>query len=78
MILLDLPSEPSNLISDFFRDVMKIYKFNQQLEYFQSKMEPTFKKLGIETEELYEYLESDETYQDRVRQQRLSRSLIHR
>lgn len=60
--------------SDLFRDMVNMYKFNQDLTYFQDKTEATLTKLGIQTEdELYKYLESDETYQDRLRHQRLSR-----
>jgi hypothetical protein len=61
--------------SDLFRDMVAIYQFNQQLDLHTDKSSAVLKKLGIQTEhELYEYLESDETYQDRLRHQRLSGS----
>jgi hypothetical protein len=59
--------------SDLFRDMVQIYRFNQDLQYHTKKMEPILADLGIETEEqLYDYLESGQTYEDRIRQQRLS------
>lgn len=58
--------------SDLFRDMVRVYKFNQQLDTLTAKSEATLKQLGISTEdELYDYLQSDETYQDRLRHQRL-------
>ena len=60
--------------SDLFRDMVAVYKFNQQLDAQSDKAAGALLKLGIRTEAgLYEYLESDETYQDRLRHQRLSR-----
>jgi len=59
--------------SDLFRDMVAMYRFNQQLDAHTAKSGAALKRLGIRTEaELYEYLESDETYQDRLRHQRLS------
>jgi hypothetical protein len=59
--------------SDLFRDMVAIYGFNQRLDKLTAKSEQTLNQLGITTEnELYEYLENDETYQDRIRHQRLS------
>ncbi len=60
--------------SDIFRDMVTEYRFNQELDYFAAKNEQIMTELGIATEaELYEYLESGQTYEDRIRQQRLSR-----
>ena len=59
--------------SDLFRDMIAIYRFNNQLAAYADKTETSLAKLGITTEaELYDYLESDETYQDHLRHQRLS------
>ena len=59
--------------SDLFRDMVAIYGFNQRLDRLTVKSERTLRELGITSEnELYEYLENDETYQDRLRHQRLS------
>jgi hypothetical protein len=58
--------------SDVFRDMVVTYKFNTDLEAFQKRSEAVLKQLGIRDEqELYDYLESDETYEDRIRHQRL-------
>ena len=52
--------------SDLFRDMVQIYRFNQDLEYHTKKMAPILTELGIETEDdIYEYLESGETYDER-------------
>jgi hypothetical protein len=59
--------------SDLFRDMVSIYEFNQQLDRQTDKYDAVLDRLGIQSEkELYEYLESNETYQDRIRHQRLS------
>jgi hypothetical protein len=59
--------------SDIFRDMVRTYEFEETLDEIQQKAAPILKELGIETEDqLYEYLESDEAYEDRVRHQRLS------
>ena len=59
--------------SDLFREMVKAYRFNQELDTFSVGFEAKLKDLGIDTEEeLYEYLQSDETYESRIRQQRLS------
>lgn len=59
--------------SDLFRDMIYIYQFNQQLDKNTDKYDTVLDKLGIQSEnELYEYLESDETFKDRIRHQRLS------
>jgi hypothetical protein len=59
--------------SDILRDMVRTYQFTETLEEIQQAAEPMLRELGIETEEqLYEYLESDETYEDRLRHQRLS------
>ena len=61
--------------SDLFRDMVGIYLFNQQLDQHTEKYDSVLDRLGIQSEnELYEYLESNETYQDRIRYQRLSSS----
>jgi hypothetical protein len=61
--------------SELFRDLLVEAQFNQELDYHTQKMEPVFKDLGIETEQdLYDYLESGQSYEDRLRQQRLSGS----
>ncbi len=61
--------------SDLFRDMVATYRFNQQLDSFTMKTDDSLSKLGINTEdELYEYLESNETFESRLRQQRLSGS----
>jgi metal-responsive CopG/Arc/MetJ family transcriptional regulator len=58
--------------SKVFRDMVKTYEFNEVMDDIQQSAAPILKELGIETEEqLYEYLESDETYEDRIRHQRL-------
>lgn len=54
--------------SDVFRDMVKTYEFNESMESIQKDASSTLKALGIDTEDqLYEYLESDETYEDRIR-----------
>jgi hypothetical protein len=59
--------------SDILRDMVRTYEFEETLGEMQQRAAPMLKKLGIETEnQLYEYLESDETYEDRLRHQRLS------
>lgn len=59
--------------SDLFREMVQTYKFNQDLDYHTKKMEPILDALGLKTEQdIYDYLESDQTYEDRLRQQRLS------
>jgi|HubBroStandDraft_4_1064222.scaffolds.fasta_scaffold44035_2 predicted transcriptional regulator len=59
--------------SDILRDMVRSYQFSEALDEIQRGTEPILKELGIETEEqLYEYLESDETYEDRLRHKRLS------
>ncbi len=59
--------------SDLFRDMIAIYQFNQQLDKNTDKYDALLGKLGIQSEnELYEYLERDENYKDRIRHQRLS------
>ena len=59
--------------SDVFRDMAATYRFNEQLEALTDKTASRLAGLGITSEqELYDYLESDETYQDRLRRQRLS------
>jgi metal-responsive CopG/Arc/MetJ family transcriptional regulator len=61
--------------SDILRDIVRTYEFNETLNAIQEKAAPVLRELGIETEDdLYEYLESDETYEDRIRHQRLPRS----
>lgn len=61
--------------SDILRDVVRTYEFNEALDTIQEESVPILKELGIETEDdLYEYLESDETYEDRIRHKRLSSS----
>ena len=61
--------------SDLFRDMAVVYGFNEQLESFTDKTETILQKLGIASEaELYDYLNNHETYQDRIRHQRVSRS----
>jgi hypothetical protein len=61
--------------SNLFRDMIAIYQFNQQLDQHTDKYDIVLDKLGIQSEsELYEYLESNETYKDRIRHQRLSSS----
>ena len=58
--------------SDIFRDMVTVYKFNEQLDTFGRKTDAVLADLDIGTEqELYDYLESNETYQDRIRHQRL-------
>lgn len=59
--------------SDILRDMVRTYQFTEALDEIQQAAEPMLRELGIETEEqLYEYLEGDETYEDRLRHQRLS------
>ncbi len=54
--------------SDVFRDMVKTYEFNEVMESIQKDASSTLKDLGIDTEDqLYEYLESDEKYEDRIR-----------
>lgn len=58
--------------SDLFRDMAVVYGTHEQIDHFTDKTESILAKLGIVSEaELYEYLESNETYQDRIRHQRL-------
>lgn len=59
--------------SDLFRDMIAIYSFNLQLDSQTDQYDEDLDKLGIQSEnELYEYVKSNETYQDRIRHQRLS------
>lgn len=59
--------------SDLFRDMACVYDFNERLERFNNKTDKVLAELGIDSEEeLYEYIDGNETYQDRLRQQRLS------
>ena len=59
--------------SDLFRDMIAIYRFNLQLDRNTDKYDSVLDDLGIQSEnELYEYLDSDETYKNRIRHQRLS------
>ncbi|MGI9028217.1 MAG: ribbon-helix-helix protein, CopG family [Candidatus Saccharimonadales bacterium] len=61
--------------SDLFRDMATVYRFNDQLDQFTSITESKLAELGVTSEqELYDFLESDETYKSRLRQQRLPRS----
>jgi metal-responsive CopG/Arc/MetJ family transcriptional regulator len=61
--------------SDVFRDMVKTYEFNEDMDKIQQAAAPVLKSLGIETEDqLYEYLESNETYEDRIRHKRLHSS----
>jgi hypothetical protein len=61
--------------SDIFRDMAIVYKFNEQLDKFTDSTNKTLLELGIASEdELYKYLESNETYKDRIRQQHISGS----
>ncbi len=54
--------------SDVLRDMVKTYEFNEVMESIQKDASSTLKDLGIDTEDqLYEYLESDEKYEDRIR-----------
>ncbi len=54
--------------SDVFRDMVKTYEFKEAMEGIQKDASSTLKDLGIDTEDqLYDYLESDETYEDRIR-----------
>ena len=54
--------------SDVFRDMVKTYEFNEVMESIQKDASSTLKDLSIDTEDqLYEYLESDEKYEDRIR-----------
>jgi Ribbon-helix-helix protein, copG family len=58
--------------SDILRDMVRTYEFTEAFEAIQRKSAPMFEELGIQTEDqLYDYLASDETYEDRIRQQRL-------
>ncbi len=59
--------------SDIFRDMAVTYQFNERLEEFTKKTESKLAELGIASEEeLYEYLKSNKTYEDRIRHQRVS------
>jgi hypothetical protein len=59
--------------SDLFRDMVAIYLFNLQLDSQTEQYDGVLDKLGIQSEnELYDYLKNHETYQDRIRHQRLS------
>ncbi len=61
--------------SDVFRDMVRTYEFSEAMDNIQQAAAPVLKNLGIETEDqLYEYLESGETYEDRIRHQRLHSS----
>lgn len=61
--------------SDILRDMVRTYEFTEILNKVQEKAALMLKKLDIETEDqLYDYLESGETYEDRFRHQHLSRS----
>lgn len=60
--------------SKLLKDMALTYRFNEEFEKFQARGEKVLADLGIETEEeLFDYLESDQIYEDRLRQQRLSR-----
>lgn len=61
--------------SELFRDMATVYMFNKKWERFADMTDKVLDNLGIETEEeLHEYLESDDTYEDRLRHQHLSGS----
>jgi len=52
--------------SEVFRDLLKRVRFEEELRKVQASMEPTFQTLGLETDDdIYEYLESGETYEER-------------
>jgi (p)ppGpp synthase/HD superfamily hydrolase len=52
--------------SELFRDLLVESELNAFFRETQKRMEPVLKELGLETEEdIYEYLESDETYTER-------------
>lgn len=52
--------------SEVFRDLLKQVRFEEDMRKIQAEMEPTFVELGLETEEdIYDYLESGETYTER-------------
>lgn len=60
--------------SDIVRDMYRRYRIDEELDYFQKITTPILEQLDIETEQqLFDYLESDDTYEDRIRQQRLPR-----
>lgn len=53
--------------SDVFRDMVLAYKFNEQLNTYQEKTAKALIELNIQSEQdLLDYLESDQTYADRV------------
>jgi predicted transcriptional regulator len=58
--------------SDVFRDMFAAYDFKTFFRQFQEDSRQMFIDLGLKTEEdIFEYLESDDTYEDRIRQQHL-------
>ncbi|HLB66616.1 MAG TPA: ribbon-helix-helix protein, CopG family [Candidatus Saccharimonadales bacterium] len=58
--------------SDIVRNMFTLYRLDKSLEKLQDAAAPKLRALEIETEqELYDYLESTQTYEDRIRQQRL-------
>lgn len=60
--------------SEVIRDFWKQRRFEEALDRLQREAAPKLKQLGIKDEaDLYNYLESEDTYEDRVRQQRLLR-----
>lgn len=61
--------------SDVFRDMFAAYKFASNMEPVYKATDRALKALNIKTdEELFDYLESDDTYEDRIRHQHLPSS----
>lgn len=75
--IAEIAEQENKSKSDVLRDMYENYaagrSFVAWLRTEQRRMRRTLKDLGIDTEqELEEYLENDQTYEDRIRQQRVS------
>ena len=54
--------------SEVFRDMVKVYNFTNELDAITARTASVLESLAITTEdELYDYLDSDQTYADRIR-----------
>lgn len=63
----------SDILRDMYENYVRGRSFTAWLRGEQHRMRRPLKDLGLETEQdLEQYLESDQTYEDRIRQQRIS------
>jgi predicted CopG family antitoxin len=63
----------SDVLREMYENYAKGRNFKAWLKTEQKRLQPTLKDLSIVTgKDLEDYLESDQTYEDRLRHQRLS------